>query len=221
MRRETESYRTPSGRLQELTWTFEAPGNLRVEVRDGERVLGACSFASRFHGNFGGSAIVVSPRATYAAIFMHSGQSEQGYELLRLDPFARLAGYPFDLATGDPPVFSPDEACLVMLNHPGGCAWRDATDGEAADIWFSQLVVQDLRSGAGPAVHEVIVDPHGVTLEPGRWVRGITGLRFTAADELELSLPWKRQERVRLPLRAGQEIHVAGPPAGWVDRGYG
>lgn len=64
---------------------------------------------------YGGSELVVSVDERLAAMFIYSGQNEQGWELFSLAPLRHLGGLPYVIGTGGAPTFSPDSAWLAMF----------------------------------------------------------------------------------------------------------
>src|SRR5262245_41871257 len=64
----------------------------------------------------GGHELVVSPNEDYLALYLFSGQSEQGWELFSLVPELRHVGsLPYVEGEGDPPQFSLDGRWLAMM----------------------------------------------------------------------------------------------------------
>lgn len=63
----------------------------------------------------GGVELVVSGDERWVAVFVFSGQSEQGWELFALEPVLGLASRrPYEQGEGRAPRFSPDSRWLVM-----------------------------------------------------------------------------------------------------------
>src|ERR1044071_1721987 len=103
---------------------------------------------------YGGHELVVSPDENYLALYLFSGQSEQGWELFSLIPELRHVGsLPYVEGTGDPPQFSPDGQWLAMLVAVPPCGrdtggdFESASDDRASDpvvVDWARLYVQHL-----------------------------------------------------------------------------
>src|SRR5262245_14852795 len=89
--------------------TFEVDEELLLTLGDARAVL------SYPHLGFGGHALVVSADESYLALFLFSGQSEQGWELFELPSLKHLGGLPYSEGEGDAPRFSSDSKWLAML----------------------------------------------------------------------------------------------------------
>ncbi len=190
MRGEPEEFTAADGSERTLAWSFTAERQLLVMVLDeagGE--LASFTLPSQFCGNFGGSEIVFSPRGEFAAIFMHSGQSEQGYELFAVAGEVRhLGGVPFAIGSGGPPVFAPDDSRVVLLNFRSGEVYCDEADGRAR-INYSRVYVQPLRPSGPPRVCDLIVEV--AASEADVLVddySGPYGLRFTGPDAVSIRI---------------------------------
>ncbi len=204
-----EEFKAADGSWRTFAWSFTRSGRLAVSVRsDTGRALARFTLASPFHGNFGGSQIVISPGGAFAALYMHSGQSEQGYELFAVGgEIRRLAGVSFAVGHGGPPIFAPDEGRLVLVNFwPGGVHRVDATGRLVA---YAELFTQSLRPEEPPRRHRLIVDsPDPAAL--GRDFHGPRKIRFVGADALSFTLPGDLRAVVALP--ADDEILVSPAP---------
>lgn len=160
----------------------------------------------------GGGAMIVSPDETHAALYVFSGQSQQGYELFALEPELRhLGGLPYVVGEGGVPVFSPDGRWIVMF--VGTIVKVHGTDEHAEDrldpdaegdlhVDFAELIVQALpdRSFVRVPVHTRIpasYDPDG----------------FHEWDHYE-SPRFVADARVALPMPAGDDVEVGLPPRG-------
>lgn len=190
MRGEQEEFTAADGSERTLAWAFTAERQLRVMVLDEEgEALASFTLASQFCGNFGGSEIVFSPRGGFAAIFMHSGQSEQGYELFAVAGEVRhLGGVPYAIGMGGPPVFAPDDSRVVFLNFRSGEVYCDEADGRAR-INYSRVYVQPLRPWGPPRVRDLIVEvASGEAAALIDDYRGPYGLRFTGPDAVSIRI---------------------------------
>lgn len=190
MRGEQEDFTAADGSERTLAWAFTAERQLRVTVRDeaGEE-LASFTLPSQFCGNFGGSEIVFSPRGGFAAIFMHSGQSEQGYELFAVAREVRhLGGVPFAFGVGGPPVFAPDDGRVLFVNYRSGDVYCDDEDLRSR-VRYAQVYVQPLRPSGPPRVCDLIVEV--AASEASVLVddyRGPYGLRFTGPDAVSMRI---------------------------------
>lgn len=202
-----EAFKAADGSRRTFAWSLRKDGRLAVSVRDERgRALARFRLASRFHGNFGGSRIVISPGGAFAALFMHSGQSEQGYELFAVgDEVRRLTGVPFTVGHGGPPIFAPDASRLVLVNFWPGAVHRV----DALRVAYAELFTQSLRPAEPPRRHRLIVDsPDPAAL--GRDFHGPRKIRFIGADTLSFTLPGDLRAVVALP--ADDEILVSPAP---------
>lgn len=204
-----EEFKAADGSWRTLAWSFTRGGRLAVSVRsDAGRALARFALASPFHGNFGGSQIVISPGGAFAALYMHSGQSEQGYELFAVSgEIRRLAGVPFAVGHGGPPIFAPDESRLALVNFWPGAVHRVGAQG--LRVAYAELFIQSLNPAEPPRRHLVLVDaPDPAPLE--RDFHGPRQVRFVGAAALSFALPGGVQALVALP--ADDEILVSPPP---------
>jgi hypothetical protein len=174
----------------------------------------------------GGLELVVSPDERIAALFVYSGQSQQGWELFALDPIAAdprkalrwVSSLPYVKGEGMAPVFSPDGRWLVMAVTADWCARmsgehaEDALDGGEGSIvidWI-QLYAQQI--------------PDTTSEEPG-WIPGTRvvtiGTRVQRTMDPEELLAWTLDQvprfgagdRVAIALPWGEEIEVSLPPS--------
>ena len=107
-------------------------------------------------GGHGGIELVVSPDERYVAAFMYSGQSEQGWALLEVDPLRLVRDLRYWQGEGSAPQFSPDGRWLAMLVSTAGMV-RDSDeyfedvhdpDSEArVDLVWARLYVQGVPDG--------------------------------------------------------------------------
>jgi hypothetical protein len=216
------SFRSASGERRTLAWSFEPPQHVRVALTDeDDRELGVLRVPSKFYGNYGGCEITVSPLAGFVALFMFSGQSEQGYELFRTGSgLEHLPGLSYEHGMGGPPVvFSPDDRYVVVMNHSRPYV-EDAEHADEDDedapvcvrVRWSELVMQQLGEQVGKPEHlDVYVDlPANTTQDPEEeWFELPGDPRFTSATMFEIPLPWDKVLVVELPMRGKL---VAPPP---------
>jgi hypothetical protein len=180
-----------------------------------------------WEGGVGGLELVASPDQRHLALFVYSGQSTQGYELLTLVPdLARVGGLPETFGHGDAPAFSPDGRWLVMFidavdarlpRHPDRVRGTDLRFEEvAADAEDDQAIVVDwacLYVATIPPT-EVQAVPVGVELaaptelELREW-NTYGAVSFCGPDALILRMPW------------GEALVLNLPPQGPItSRGY-
>ena len=176
----------------------EGPGAaITVRLRRGQELLGEVTLPYPKAGLAGGH-FVLSPSQHLAVLSIFSGQSEEGYELFRLnDSIARITGLPYQVGEFASFCFSSDEALLVMA-LPFRCSewWLPWDEGEAhADgqgrftFGFGQVRVHDIAKG-DVSVHEMQLSAPA-TWHPSR-VEYDPDLRptFLSADRLQLWVPW-------------------------------
>lgn len=213
MREHRDTFWSTDGARRTLVWTFRAPRQLEVRFLDeDDRPLAEFLLPSRFYGNYGGYELVLSPDEAFAALYMHSGQSEQGYELFAVaDEIRHLPGLPFVLGEGGPPEFSPGDAHLAFLNFmPSDVCLLD----DPARVFYAELYTQPLRPPAAPSRHEITI-PLATGETPEQLInsrRGPRGLRFLDRNTLTMRLPARRIATVALPAPA--EIVATLAPAG-------
>lgn len=178
---------------------------LTVVTPDGDDVV---SFSPR--GGIGGWELVVSGDERHAALFIYSGQSSQGYELLRLRPrVAHLGGMADTYGHGSAPVFSPGGDWLVMLmdgeprvRETGAYyeeVWDESADAAVVVDWARLYVLRlpELTPDSVPVGVEIPLstDPDVV----GEW-EPYDAVRFSGPDAAVLRMPWGEEIAVSLPL---------------------
>jgi len=142
-------------------------------------------------GGCGGHEVVVSPGRRFAAVFLHTGESEEGYELFELRPKLRhIGGLPQVFGEGHPPVFSPDERWIALgvAVDPG---LARAKDGR---VHWADLHVQDLKTLAITRCR-VDVQLDGDCEEE---IAHVENLRFTS-EGLRFGTPWGAVATVAVP----------------------
>src|SRR5690242_13282322 len=148
---------------------------------------------------YGGHELVVSPEEDYLALYLFSGQSEQGWELFSLVPELRHVGsLPYVEGEGDPPQFSPDGQWLAMLVavaprvRDTGEFFESTSDASAsgtvvvdwARLYLQHLPDRDIMSHAVGASVPRSLDPD----EFCDWT--YDSMRFVTVTTLELRMPW-------------------------------
>lgn len=170
---------------------------------------------------YGGHELIVSPEEDHLALYLFSGQSEQGWELFSLVPELRHAGsLPYVEGEGDPPQFSPDGQWLAMLVavaprvRDTGDYFESTSDASAGDtvvVDWARLYVQhlpdrDIMSHAVGANVPRSLDPDDVC----DWTT-YDSMRFVTATTLELRMPWHERLVCSLPA-TGVPIATYSPP---------
>lgn len=162
------------------------------------------------NAGIGGQELVISPDERYAAMFVYSGQSEQGYELFALEPMlrhVRSVGY-FE-GEGDAPRFSPDGHWLVMVTtvvptvrdteeYAEEVLGDSSVPGHVLVDW-AEVVVQPVPDGDPIAVAVGTLLPRGFDVDTfsewslhGAW-------QFSDADGVTVVLRWGGGLKVELP----------------------
>lgn len=188
-------------------------GDLFVELEHAPERIERVTLMRPLSG-VGGHELVVSPDQRLAALFVYSGQSEQGYELFELAPSLRHAGgLPYVHGQGDAPVFSADSRWLVMAVTGG---WTVRETGEHAEdvldpdargtvlLDWAQLYVQRVPDGA---VEHVAI-----------------GTEVSRAADPDALFAWSLHgcvsvvgdERVAITLPSGGRLEIDLPPRGSV-----
>lgn len=162
----------------------------------------------------GGLELVVSADERFVALFVYSGQSEQGWELFEVDPAAQpslrhVSSLPYVHGEGLAPVFSPDSRMLAMAVTGG---WLERGSGRHAEemlapeargeilVDWGMLYVQQLPTG------EVQQSPIGTWIRRSMEIDDLYGWdlyeppRFVGRRRLALPLPWGATLELDLPL---------------------
>ena len=106
----------------------------------------------RWHGNFGGSVLVVTPEESHAVLYVYSGQSEAECMVFRLVPELEFrVALPVDYE----PVCSPDARYVAGLADGRGFAiddpdreWWDPPEGAKPVFELGRLEIFELTTGA-------------------------------------------------------------------------
>lgn len=173
------------------------------------------------HAGLGGQELVVSPDERYAVLFVYSGQSEQGYELLELSPTLRhLRSVPYREGKGDAPMFSPDGRWLAMLvtttpmvrgtDQYAEDAFDPAGEGEVLVDW-AELLVQAVPDGTPRVTAIGTVLPRSFDHDTFADWRLHGALGFAADDRVTLRLPWSSDARLEVALPAAEAITTSTP----------
>jgi hypothetical protein len=184
-------------------------GDLFVEMRHASGAVERVELV-RPGAGVGGTELVVSPDERFAALFVYSGQSEQGYELFELSPMLRhVGGLPYVYGTGMAPVFSPDSRYLAMVV---AAEWRTRATGEHAETLFDGSAGAILVDWGWLHVHAIPDGP--VTSVPlGTLIERTFDVdtsaewdlhelpAFVAPDRLAIGLPWGARVLVDVPPR--------------------
>lgn len=185
---------------------FEVARDLRITLVSGgasDEISLPCPRAG-----YGGHELVVGRNEDYLALFLYSGQSEQGWELFTLAPQLRhVGGLPYVDGEGDAPQFSPDGQWLAMLVaiaprvRGSGAYFEDASDPDAtgsvvvdwARLYVQRLPDREIACHSVGALVPAALDPDEVE----SWTT-YGAMRFAAANTIELTSPW--HERITCPL---------------------
>jgi hypothetical protein len=162
---------------------------------------------------YGGHELVLSARERFLAVFLYSGQSEQGYELFELRPrLHHLGGLAYVFGEGHPPVFSPDERFIAMASavDPSFGAGNDLEEPSAEGflIDWAEVRVQELPRGP---VHLCTVrlsfPRRDIESDDARYPEG---LRFSPEGGVAFATPWGREVSLGIPMP--ESILLPGPP---------
>jgi hypothetical protein len=156
---------------------------------------------------------VVSEDQRLLAVWLFSGQSQQGWELFELEPELRRIGglSPKTYGMGDPPRFSPSGRWLAMFviasaRCRGSGEYFETVQDEYADdrviVDWASLYVQRTSDGALEP-HAVGCDiPRALDVEVVAEWDTYSRLRFLDDDRVELEMPWLGPKLVvELPVR--------------------
>jgi hypothetical protein len=159
----------------------------------------------------GGHEFILSPNERFAALFMYSGQSEEGYELFAVEPSLRhVASLPYVGGEGLGPAFSPDEAWIALASakNPALDAEAgelplgdDGTVAEDAHLDWAELRLQ--RTSGGPVSLSTIRIPVPKGAPAQRDESGYPeGLSFPSKSEVQFTADWGETFRLPIPLPA-------------------
>ena len=196
------------------TLTAEAENESVISVRllRDEHATGEAKIPYPSHGLAGGH-FIVSPSQRFAVLSMFSGQSEEGYELFRIDDsVSRIGSLPYQVGEVASFCFSADESILVMA-LPSRCSewwltWEEGEaepDGEGRHVFpFGQIQVHEIGTRSS-SVHELRVSvPED--WQPTRQDYDPDLKPHFTAHGLALSMPWGV---VQLPLPLAPIITLA------------
>lgn len=159
----------------------------------------------------GGVELVVSPDERYAALFVYSGQSEQGYDLFELAPKLRqLDGLAYVPGEGLAPFFAPDSRRVAMAitqtrmirgteEYAEELLDPDADPDEEILVDWAALYVQDLPAGT-PRRTPIGTDvPASADIDDIEEWNLYEPSRFVGPDRIRIPLPWGTHLDVALP----------------------
>jgi len=160
-----------------------------------------------------GGSFILSPSERFAVLSMFSGQSEEGYELFRIDgSVSRVGRLPYQYGEAASFCFSADESILVMALAIRCSEWwlswevREAEPDGAGRrvIPFGQIRIEEIATGSN-SVHELHVSvPRD--WQPSREEYEPDLNAHPTAHSLALSMPWGL---VQLPLPMAPVITLA------------
>ena len=196
------------------TLTAEAENESVITVRllRDEHATGEAIIPYPGHGLAGGH-FIVSPSERFAVLSMFSGQSEEGYELFRIDDsVSRVSGLPYQVGEVASFCFSGDESLLVMA-LPSRCSewwipWEEGEaepDGAGRQVFpFGEIRIEQIVTRAS-SVHELHVSVPD-DWQPSRQEYDPDLNPHLTAHSLALSMPWGV---VQLPLPLPPVITLA------------
>lgn len=191
-------------------------GHVRFEVRD-ELVVSLDAAGARARlalpyprAGYGGHALVVSPDEDHVALYLFSGQSEQGWELFALRPALRhVGGLAYVEGCGDAPRFSPDGRWLAMLvaTTPRvvatGACFEDVSTPDADDavlVEWARLYVHRLGDEQTTRHPVTALVPRAVAPDEVNAWSTYDAMRFPTPTDLEVTTPWGERLTCRLPV---------------------
>jgi hypothetical protein len=207
----------------ELEFTGDADELRLTRTRDDKKRRPSTIVIPTPHAGLGGASLVVAPDERHVALYIHSGQSEVGLELIALRPrFIRRFSLPYRPGEADPPKFSADATWLAMLVRTRLHAWYDEhgephtegapPEGRPWTLPWAELYALHLPDRTLSRT-EILIN--AAALPPAReldtWSTSRRLVRVTA-DAAQLKLPWG--ERTQLPLPSHGEVirTYPGPP---------
>jgi hypothetical protein len=164
---------------------------------------------------YGGHEVVVSEDRRFAALYMYSGQNDEGWELFRLSPsLEHIGSVPYFFGLSEGVLFSPDGRFVVCasageMNYtaPDGTVLAEAEtdpDVRVSSAWVlecAQLHVQELETRAVRCIPICVRLPAGYEEEPLDW-EPPTELRFKPDGSLSFLAGWGKRVKIRMPPRA-------------------
>lgn len=192
----------------EVSWGFVRDGDsprwkIQLKLKRADGSAHTIRIPDSWHGNFGGSELVVTPDESHAVVFVFSGQDEAECMIFRLVPELEFMGaMPVSLE----PVCSPDARFVAGLEAGRGFAIDDKNreffDPPAVEepvFELARLHVYDLTTG-GRQSHPVWLTFRSEELEE---LKDETGLLEEWAENLyypELGLGHHGQGTVFAPI---------------------
>jgi hypothetical protein len=157
----------------------------------------------------GGLELAISRSGRFGALWIYSGQSEEGYVLFSLPDVMTLGSLPYvGGESASPCLFSPDEGHLVLVTEPNAYWWagdvEDAdwdTPAKGGPVHWATLHTQEAREGGAHAEHPILVDlPKGWL--PGEELAGASwprNVRFADVERLVFEVPWGGECTIPFP----------------------
>lgn len=170
----------------------------------------------------GGLELAISRSGRFGALWVYSGQSEEGYVLFSLPDVKTLGSLPYvGGESASPCLFSPDDGHLVLVIEPHAYWW--AGDAEDADwdtpakggpVHWATLHTHETGEGSAHAEYPIFVDlPRGWVpaedLACASWPRNV---RFADAERLVFDVPWGGECTIPFPPR--DPLLAPAPTAG-------
>lgn len=164
---------------------------------------------------YGGHELLLSPKETYLALWLYSGQSETGYELFQFHPrLEHLVSFPYVRGIGRGPTFSEDEARLAlawatntMLNAEEAELDEEGRTIEEHCLAWAGVHVRRLPDGACSHCRIDVRLPAGWPYEGDDYYEP-ENLSVTA-HEVRLDTPWGVEARIPFPLP--ESLTIDGP----------
>jgi hypothetical protein len=170
----------------------------------------------------GGLELVISGSGRCGALWIYSGQSEEGYALFSLPDGETLGSLPYVAGeSASPCLFTPDERQLVFVLEPNTLWWagdvEDAdwdTPAKGGPVHWATLHTHETRKGGAHAEYPILVDlPRGWVpgedLACATWPRNV---RFADAQRLVFDVPWGGE--CSIPFQPSGSLFAPAPVAG-------
>ncbi len=164
---------------------------------------------------YGGHEVVLG-KHPLVALWLYSGQTQVGYELLELETLRHLGSLPYQVGEGEPPVFSADGEQLAMTWEAGALPRAEDLEeherprpGETDVVPWAELALQTVSSRTilRRTLH---ADLRGWRPSEDTHTHVYPeALHFVGRDELRMKAPWGPEVSIPLPLP--ERVVVEGP----------
>ena len=191
-------------------------GRLTVRVLEGQTPL--CSIELPYPGGgLGGGTFVVSPTGRYAILSIFSGQSEQGYELFKLDgerieKIEHVGSLPYVIGMGADFAFAPGEQQFAMVMafdcdfdlHDDRWEDKDLEVRDGLRIYpFGELRLHTIATGGIETYSIDVAVRLGSEPEARPGWSDRLGVAFPNSQEVLFNLPWGTRVTIGVPPRQG------------------